>query len=105
MIRAIKKLQASYNDDANKIIEEGNHVKTTQNLNFLINLAMVTTESVSIPEEPASFNEAWNHPDVTCQEKWREAIRKEFANMNKQQVWHKTTKLVMPANQRCVKKK
>ena len=52
-----------------------------------MDLAMITTESVSVPEEPTSFNKAWNHANITCQEKWREAIRKEFANMNKQQVW------------------
>ena len=58
VIRAMKKLQASFNDDANKIIKEGTHVKTTENLNFLIDLAMITTESVSVPEEPTSFHEA-----------------------------------------------
>ena len=101
----MKKLQASYNHDANKIIEESTDVKTSKNLNFLIDLAMITTESVSVPEEPTSFNEAWNHADVTCREKWREAIRKEFTDMNKQQVWQKTTKSLMPANRRCVKNK
>ena len=30
LIRAMKKLQASYNDDANNIIQEGTHVKTYQ---------------------------------------------------------------------------
>ena len=76
VIQAMKKLQASYNDDANKIIKEGTNVKTSENLIFLIDLAMITTQSVSIPEESASFNKAWNHPDITCQEKWQEAIRK-----------------------------
>ena len=70
LIPAMKKLQASYNDDANKIIKEGTNVKTTKNLNFLIDLAMITTKSVPVPEEPTSFNEAWNHPDITCHEKW-----------------------------------
>ena len=105
LIWAMKKIQALYNDDANKIIKEGTHVKTTKNLNFLVDLAMITTESVSVPGEPTSFNEAWNHPDITHREKWWEAICKEFADMNKQQVWRKTTKSVMPANQRCVKNK
>ena len=98
LIRAMKKLQASYNDDANKIIKESTDVKTSENLNFLIDLSMISTKSISVPEEPTSFNEAWNHPDITCREKWREVIRKEFANMNKQQVWQKTTKSLMPAN-------
>ena len=98
LIHALKKLQASYNNDANKIIEEGTNIKSTKNLNFLIDLAIITTESSPVPDEPASFNEALNHPDVTCHEKWQEAIRKEFTNMNKQQLWWKTTKSLMPAN-------
>ena len=59
---------------------------------------MITTVLAPVPEEPTSFNEAWNHPDVTCHEKWQEVIHKEFADMNKQQVWQKTTKSLMPAN-------
>ena len=38
----MKKLQASYNDDANKIIKEAMEEMVVQNLNFLIDLAMVT---------------------------------------------------------------
>ena len=91
LIQAIK-IQASHNDDANKILKEGTSVKTTKNLNFLIDFAMITIESVSVPEEPTSFNDAWNHPNITCREKWREAMCKEFADMNKKQVWRKTTK-------------
>ena len=59
---------------------------------------MVTTDTMPVPEEPISFNEASNHPNATSQEKWREAICKEFANTNKQQVWHKTSKSLMPPN-------
>ena len=61
----MKKPQASYNDYANKIIEDATHGKISKNLNFLIDLAMITTEYVPVPEEPASFNEAWNHPNAT----------------------------------------
>ena len=66
LIQAMKKLQALFNDDANKIIEESIDVKTSENLNFFIDLAMITTESVSVPEEPTSFNKAWNHANITC---------------------------------------
>ena len=38
------------------------------------------------PKEPASFDKDWNHPNENSQEEWWEAIHKEFANMNKQQV-------------------
>ena len=47
VIRAMKKLQASCNDDANKIIKEAMQVKVSENLNFLINYTM------QVPEEPS----------------------------------------------------
>ena len=58
----MKKLQASYNDSINKIIKEAMQVKVSKNVNFLIDSAMVTTKTMPVPEEPVSFNEAWNHP-------------------------------------------
>ena len=87
-----------YNDDANKIIKEATQVKVAKNLNFLIDLAMVTTDTMSVLEKPPSFDVAWNHPNATSQEKWQEAIQKKFTNMNKQQVWQKTGKSLMPLN-------
>ena len=64
VVQAMKKLQASYNNDANKIIKEVTKVKVTKNLNFLIDLAMVTTKNKQVPEEPVLFNEAWNNPNA-----------------------------------------
>ena len=101
----MKKLQVLYNDDTNKIIQEATGVKVSENLNFLIDLAMVTTKTMPVPEEWTSFNEAWNHPITTSWEKWQEAIPKEVASMNKQQVWCKTTKSLMHPNQHCVRNK
>ena len=54
----MKKLQALYNDDANITIKEATQVKVTKNLNFLINLAMVTINTMPVPEQPASFDDA-----------------------------------------------
>ena len=51
VVQAMKKLQASYNYDANKIIKEVTQVKVTSNLNFLINLAMDTKDTNQVPEE------------------------------------------------------
>ena len=82
----MKKLQVLYNDDTNKIIKKAMQIKVSENLNLLINLAMVTSITMPVPEEPASFNEAWNHPIATFCKKWKEAICKEFTNMSKQQV-------------------
>ena len=55
----MKKLQALYNDDANKIVEQATQEKSAiENLNFLINLAMVTTDTKPVPEEPKTFTKA-----------------------------------------------
>ena len=105
VVRVMKKLQASYNDDANKIIKEATQDKAVENLNFLVDLSMVITDIMSAPEEPATFNEAWNHFNANSREKWQEAIHNEFANMNKQQVWCRTSKSLMPPNWPCVKNK
>ena len=69
--------------------------KVIKNLTFFINLVMVTSDTMPVPKEPASFHEAQNHPNATSHKKWQEAICKEFTNMNKQQVWHKTSKSLM----------
>ena len=60
----MKKLQASYNDDSNTIIKEATQDEAIENLNFLVDLAMMTTDTMPAPEEPATFNEAWNHPNA-----------------------------------------
>ena len=58
------KLQASYNDDANKIVEQATKEKNAiKYLKFLINLAMVTNHTKSTSEELQTFNDAWNHPN------------------------------------------
>ena len=59
---------------------------------------MVTTETMPVPEEPIYFNEAWNRPNATSREKLQEAIYKKFTDMNKQQVWCKTSKSLMLPN-------
>jgi transposase InsO family protein len=54
---------------------------------------------------PKNFQEAWHHPDPWQRKRWREAIRKEFAKMNRLQVWRKVPRTAMPAGRRCVKYK
>ena len=66
----MKKLQALYNNDATKTIKQATQEKSAiKNLNFLINLVMVTTDTKPIPEEPKTFTEAWNHPNANSQAK------------------------------------
>ena len=102
----MKTLQASYNDDANKIVKQATQEKSgIENLNFLMDLALVIIDTKPVSEEPKTFTKAWNHPNAKSQAKWLEAIKKEFADMNKQQVWCKTSKSLMPPNHRCMKNK
>ena len=35
--------------------------KVVKNLNFLINFAMVTADTMPVPEKPTTFNKAWNY--------------------------------------------
>ena len=55
--------------------------------------------------EPTTFRDAWDHPDPVQREKWREAIRKEFGDMNRRGVWRKILRSKMPRDRRCVKNK
>ena len=40
-----------------------------ENLNFLINLAMVSNDTKQTLEEPQMLNEAWNHPNKDSSKK------------------------------------
>ena len=104
VVQAMKKLQALYNEDANKNMEEATQDKAVKKFNFLIDLAMVTIDTMPVPEEPTTFAKAWNHPNASSHAKWKEAICKEFADMNKQKLWCKTTKTLIPTQQ-CVRNK
>ena len=52
--------------------------------------------------EPSSFQEAWNHPDPEQRKKWRGAIRKEFSDMIKYQVWRKIQRNRVPPERRTI---
>ena len=66
----LQKKQALYNEDANKVIKEATQDKTVKNLNFLIDLAMVTTDIIPVPEEPMTFAKALNNPNANSCAKW-----------------------------------
>ena len=64
VVQAMKKLQALYNNDANKIVDQGTQEKSAiKNLNFLIILVMVSSDTEPSLDEPQRFNKAWNHPN------------------------------------------
>jgi uncharacterized protein YktB (UPF0637 family) len=62
--------------------------------------AMVIDDS-----EPVTFKQAWDHSDEKKREKWREAINKEFKDMNDRKVFRKVKKSEMPPGRCCVKSK
>ena len=45
---------------------------------------------------PETFREAWDHPDTTKREQWREAIKGEFSKMNNKKVWRHKNKSEIP---------
>ena len=67
----MKNLQASFSEDANKIVDQAEQEKAPkENLNFLIDLSpimMVAADKVTTEEESKTFNTAWNHLDVESQ--------------------------------------
>ena len=70
VVGAMKRLQTLYNDDANKITKQATKEKSAiENLNSLINLAMVTNDTKPVPGEPQIVNKAWNHPNKDSQKR------------------------------------
>jgi len=56
-----------------------------------------------IPIEPTAFREAYDHPDAKQREKWQEAIKKDFRDMQCRGVWKKVRRSTVPKNWRCIK--
>ena len=75
VMRARKKLNVSYNP-------------VMSGMAFEDDVAIVggTDESY---DNPDIFQEAWNHLDEEEKEHWRTAIKKEFNDMTKREVWRK----------------
>ena len=102
----MKKMQALYNSDANKIVKEAAQEKSAnKSLIFLIDLAMVASNTKPTEDEAQTFNRAWSNPNLESCRKWHEAIGKEFKDRSKQQVWQKMHKNLMLLNCRCIKNK
>ena len=124
VIRAMKNLQASYNPDAQKILDKQSEHTRDPNQSFhdseigrdesqqnaehtelpnlitdIADIAMPANESEMNQEiiiEPKNFNEAWFHSDPTQKDKWREAILKEHRDMDSRQVWQKINDQISP---------
>ena len=62
-------------------------VKDYKSLNEWLHEIALVTSTMSDPDEPQSFQEAWWDPDLISREKWREAICLEFKKMLDMGVW------------------
>ena len=119
VINAMKKLDCDFNEIAQKIVEEAKakvdqahkagifETVANKTLNFLIDIVDLALSAEILPtqDEPKTFQQAWNNPDPVIRVKWREAIRKEFHDMNIRCVWQKIKSSQIPSNRRCVKTK
>ena len=66
-------------------------------------LMMSTVDSVTKEVEPITFKEAWWHENLQSRNKWRNAIRLEFSNMNKRIVWLRMLRAMKPEGKTLVK--
>ena len=62
-------------------------VKDEKTLNEWLHEIAFVTSTMSDPDEPQSFQEAWCDPDLIAREKWQEAICLEFKKMLDMGVW------------------
>ena len=77
-------------------------VKDDKTLNEWLHEIAFVTSTMSDPEEPQSFQEAWWDPDLISREKWREAIHLEFKKMLDMGVWRHEKGNDHPNNRRLV---
>jgi hypothetical protein len=97
--REMRLLESSFNPETSTMlqnIEQGREILLEQ-----VNVALFIV--IVIDEELSSFDEAWNHVDPKARGKWRDAIKKELCDMDKQQVWGIIKKEDIPENRRTIK--
>jgi hypothetical protein len=81
--RAMRLLESSFNHESSTVlqnIEQGREILLEQ-----ANIELFS--GIVIDEEPSTIDEAWNDDDPKARGKWRDAIKKELYDMDKQQVW------------------
>ena len=77
-------------------------VKDDKTLNEWLHEIAFVTSTMSDPDEPQSFREAWWDPDLISREKWREAIQLEFKKMLDMGVWRHVKRNDCPNARRLV---
>ena len=71
-------------------------VKEEKTLNEWLHEIAFVTSTMSDPDEPQSFQQAWWDPDLIAREKWHEAIHLEFKKMLDMGVWRHVNRKVCP---------
>ena len=77
-------------------------VKEDKTLNEWLHEIASVTSTMSDPDEPQSFQEAWWDPDLISREKWREAICLEFKKMLDMGAWRHVKTREHPNDHRLV---
>ena len=77
-------------------------VKEEKTLNEWLHEIAFVTSTMSDPDHPQSFQEAWWNPDLIAREKWREAICLEFKKMLDMGVWRHVKRRDHPNDSRLV---
>ena len=81
---AVRTRQALGSDPEMSVFEDVKDEKTLKE--WLHEIAFVTS-TMSDPDEPQRFPEAWWDPDLIARQKWQEAICLEFKKMMDMGVW------------------
>jgi hypothetical protein len=95
----LKQLASSYNPEASTLIKN-----IEQGREIFLDQANIAQFNISSSEtEPATFEEAWNHPNLNNRELWRAAINKELGDMDAKKVWEIIDKEDVPEGRRTIK--
>jgi hypothetical protein len=92
-------LESSFNPEASTMLQNIEHERE-----ILLEQANIALYSgIVIDEEPSTLDELWHHKYRKARGKWRDVIKKELFDMDKQQVWEIIKKEDIPENRRTIK--
>ncbi len=96
----MKNLEAFVNTESSRMVAEA---KRGNGLLTMSESSVIALSVIMELVEPRTFQLAWNHHNPEKCMKWREAIGKEFADINKQSIWYKIKQDKIPEGRECVK--
>ena len=98
MNRQMGILENSINPEASEIVE-----KFKQGRDILLDQVNIALLSANMVKEPTIFEEAWNCGNQVDQITWREAIKKEFKDMNDKKIWSIINEESIPEGRKFIK--